>query len=90
MKNKEEFLRKLSEAIDKIEDKDAIIEYFSMSLSNYNPDNRKNERKLSYFLCDIVYSLKDESFVIIDDSEPFKCSMGYPYCTERGYCNGDC
>jgi hypothetical protein len=91
MKNKEEFLKKLSEAIDKIEDKDVVVDYFSMTLSNYDPDNRNNERKLCYFQAEIDYNLKNDLFVINDTSEPFKCTMeGGNDCTERGYCNGDC
>jgi len=90
MKNKEEFLRKLSAAIDKIEDEDADFDYFSMSFHNYDPDNRKNERKLSYFSLEIDYDFKKKDFVLHDRSEPFKCTMGCSYCEERGYCNGDC
>lgn len=90
MNNKEEFLKKLSQVIDQIEDKDAELDYFSMSFSNYNPDNRNNERKLSYFQCDINYTIENGHFTINDRSEPFKCSMQASDCTERGYCNGDC
>jgi len=88
MKNKEEFLKKLSAAIDKIEDKDAEVDYFAMTLSNYSPENK---RKLCYFQVDISYIEKTETFEINDRSEPFKCTMEDGVdCTERGYCNGDC
>ncbi len=89
MKNKEEFLKKLSEAIDKIEDKDAVLDYFSISFSNYSPD-KNSERKLSYFQVDIDYDTSTESFTINDRSESFKCEIGCSFCEERGYCNGDC
>ncbi len=90
MKNKEEFLKKLSEAIDKIEDKDSEIEYFCMSFSNYNPDNKNNSRKLCYFQAEIEYSINNKHFTINDRSEPFRCSMDAEDCIQRGYCNGDC
>ena len=88
--NKEEFLKKLSEAIDKIEDKDVEIDYFSMSFINYNPDNTKNKRKLCYFQLEINYDSEKDNFVINDSSEPFVCNAKFSNCTERGYCNGDC
>ena len=53
-------------------------------------DNRNNEIKLSYFQCDINYTIENGHFTINDRSEPFKCSMGASDCKERGYCNGDC
>jgi hypothetical protein len=88
MKNKEEFLKKLSDAIDEIEDENAEVDYFAMTLSNYLPDNK---RKLCYFQVEINYKEKTGTFEIDDRSEPFKCSMeGGDHCTERGYCNGDC
>lgn len=43
MKNKEEFLKKLSEAIDKIEDKDAVLDYFSISFRSI--DNLEQQLK---------------------------------------------
>ena len=87
MKNKVEFLKGLSDIIDKVKDKEAVLDYFSISLSNYQPDNK---RKLSYFQVDIDYNMKTGEFEINDRSEPFKCGMGARDCTERGYCNGDC
>ena len=90
MKNKEEFLRKLSEILDKIENKDCEADYFSMTLTNYNPDNRKNDRKLSYFQVSVNYDEKSKLFELNDQSLDFECSMKYVDCTERGYCNGDC
>lgn len=90
MKNKEEFLKKLSETIDKIEDKDAEVDYFTISFTNYNPNNRQNERKLCYFQAEIDYCVENGHFTIHDRSEPFVCTMHYSDCEERGYCNGDC
>jgi hypothetical protein len=87
MKNKEKFLKDLSYILDKVEDKEANIDYFSISLSNYQPDKKT---KLSYFQVDIKYNIKTEEFKINDRSEFFKCCMGDEDCTERGYCNGDC
>ena len=90
MKNKEEFLKKLSKIIDELEDKDAVLDYFTMSFSNYNPDNRKNEKKLSFFQASIDYKFDTEEFYIQDLSEPFVCTIGCKFCEERGWCNGDC
>ena len=90
MKNKEEFLRKLSQAIDEIKDKDAELSYFTMEFTNYNPDNRRNERKLCYFQAEINYCVNNGHLTVNDRSEPFVCSMRGDDCTERGYCNGDC
>lgn len=90
MKNKEEFLAKLSKVIDQIEDSEAEIDYLSIQFTNYNPDNRRNERKLSFYQADIRYDYQKKEFSIIDISEPFKCTMGASDCEERGYCNGDC
>lgn len=70
MKNKENFLKKLSEIIDKIEDKDAEMDYFSMSFLNYSPDNKNNDVKLCYFYADIDYSFEKDEFIINDKSEP--------------------
>jgi hypothetical protein len=90
MKNKELFLQKLSDILDKVEDVDSEVGYFSMDLCNWNPDNRNSERKLSYFQVEIHYDDKTNEFSINDRSEPFVCDMHYEDCEERGYCNGDC
>lgn len=90
MKNKDLFLKKLSEALDKIEDQEAEVEYCSLMLSNYCPDNTKSDRKLSYFSVDIDYKSRTGDFDLNDRSEPFVCEMQDSGCTERGYCNGDC
>ena len=90
MNNKEEFLKKLSAAIDEIEDNDAEISYFTLEFTNYNPNNRHNKRKLAYFQAEISYTIENGHFIVNDRSEPFVCSMRATDCTERGYCNGDC
>ena len=88
MKNKKEFLEKLSKILDEVEDDEAEIEYCSLNLSNYNT---KPESKLCYFNIDIELDNNTKEFKINDRSEPFKCTMeGGDDCTERGYCNGDC
>jgi hypothetical protein len=88
MKNKEEFLKKLSLAIDEIKDEDAEISYFNMEFTNYNPDKK---HKLYYFQAEIDYCVENGHIIVNDRSEPFRCTMeGGDDCTERGYCNGDC
>lgn len=88
--DKEDLLKRLSEALDQVEDPDAEVEYLTIDLANYNPDNQKNERKLSYFSVELNYNPKTKEFNMNDRSEPFTCTMGDSYCSERGYCNGDC
>lgn len=88
--DKEDLLKRLSEALDQVEDEGAEVEYLTINLANYNPDNRKNERKLSYFSVELNYNPKTKELDMNDRSEPFTCTMGFQSCVERGYCNGDC
>jgi hypothetical protein len=70
MKNKQQFLDRLSRLIDEIEDKDAEVNYFKMQFTNYNPNNKDNQRKLCYFDVEIDYSLEEDRFTVNDKSEP--------------------
>lgn len=86
---KQELLLKLSEAIDKLERfEDLELEYLCINFADYNPDNRKYETKYCYRQFSI--DLDKAELKISDSSEPFKCTMGYRDCEERGYCKGDC
>ena len=86
---KEELLEQLSKKLDEIPMLDSLeLTWFGMTLNDYNPDNSKLETKVSYRQFEI--NLEKSGLVLIDMSEPFKCTMGYKECIERGECNGDC
>jgi len=88
--NKEDFLKKLSNELDNLEDiENLTFEGCRISFSDYNPDNRRYETKYSYRYFDLI-SQNGKDFKIDDLSEGFKCTMGSSFCKERGYCNGDC
>ena len=89
--DKQHILNKLEDALDKLEDIDKLnLNYGSISVVDYAPDNSKYDKKYSYRQFDVQWNDKTQDFDIIDTSEPFVCSMGASDCTERGYCNGDC
>jgi len=68
---------------------DLTMSYLSVTLDDWNPDNKKYETKYSYRSFDLSLD-KNNEIQTADSSEPFKCTMGCKSCEERGECNGDC
>lgn len=88
---KEELIKQISVKLDELERfEDLTLEYLSITFADYSPDNTKFQTKYSYRQFDINIDFKKECLKIENTSEPFKCTMGYKDCEDRGYCNGDC
>ena len=81
---------KIESALLKVEGiEDLIMDDIRISLNDWDPNNKKYEKKYAYRSFEVSMNKKGE-LEAEDFSEPFKCSMGCETCTARGECNGDC